>query len=881
MQTPPLRGRDDSLAAVRDLLRHGGALTFVGSAGIGRTAMLDAASEQATADGMTVLRADGAPAETDVPYAGLHALLRGSPGAASVLKRIEAGDAGLAVPAEVLRVLGEAAPVLCRVDDAHLMDRPTLDVLGFVARRCALDRAGPGIALLAASETPVGLGAERVLAPLDDADARDLLSTTLPGEVRDAVVAAACGHPLAIVEMAAALTPEQRAGTVPPSACPPRGGRLWRALAARVDGLPAATREVLLLPAAEPGLGVDALARATGTGPLAPAEAAGIVVVEDGRVRFRHPLHAPVVYALAPLDARRAAHRLLARVLRRDDDVLRRALHRAAALDAPDAELADDLERAALAARPFARPAELADVLERAGELTADHRVRAGRLAAAAGAAWTAGRTRRAERLLARSRALLPEGDTRAGLVHGNLELRGGFTVAAADELLSAATDLADRDRARAVRAHLRAAEAAYLGGDHRRYLAVAREAGALRRPDDPPSLRLMFDYLDGVAATFRGRHREAAGPLRRVLALTGRSSSPSALVWASVASLLLGEDARAVRLGERALDIARGQGAVAVVPQVMEFIVHARTWMGDHASAEAVAVEGLRLAEETGQPNTAVQHLSSLAMFAAIQGDADAVRARSRAASRLAAAHRVALVEARGALALAQLDLAAGRHARAVSRLRAAAWTAAGQGHLVVQVMATPQFVEAATRTGDEAEARAAVAVFERWAGSTGSPDRLALAARCRALLAAPAAKPELYRYALDLHQRGQADFERARTQLLYGGALRRQRRRGDAREHLHDALETFERLGARPWAEHARAELRASGEPVRSRDAAAAADLSPQQAQIARMAASGATNREIAARLYLSPRTVEHHLGKIFTRLGVRSRVELARLF
>jgi DNA-binding NarL/FixJ family response regulator len=428
-----------------------------------------------------------------------------------------------------------------------------------------------------------------------------------------------------------------------------------------------------------------------------------------------------------------------------------------------------------------------------------------------------------------------------AGLVRGNLELRGGLTVTARDELLAAAERLADRDRVQAVRTLMRAGEASYLAGDHRRYLAVARDAAALRRSDDPVSTQVMLEYLDGMSATFQGRHREAAGPLRRVLELTSSVDSPSILVWATVAGLLLGEDAQALKLS--------GQ-------------------------------EGLRLAEDTGQLNTAAQHLASLALVSAIQGDAETARVRSRAALKLAAAHRVGVVEARGAWALAYLDLAAGRHREAAARLRTAAWTGHGQGHLVIQVMATPQFVEAAVRIGEIAEAQAALAVFERWVSSTRSPDRLALAARCRALLTPQDEAEELYAEALDLHQQGECAFERARTQLLLGGALRRARHRRSSREHLHGALETFERLGTRSWADQARAELRASGESVRPRQHATTADLTPQQLQIARLAAAGATNREIAGRLYLSHRTVEHHLSKIFTKLEIRSRVELAKL-
>ncbi|MQY02812.1 LuxR C-terminal-related transcriptional regulator [Actinomadura macrotermitis] len=872
----PLRGRAAELAAVRHLIEAGrGALTFAGPCGIGKSALLEAAAGLAAEAGARVLWLRGHSAEAAVPYAGLHALLQPPASARPVLERLESGDVGpaLALPGAVLAALSADAPVVCCVDDAHLVDPASLDVLGFVVRRS-------GAVLVAASaeagDTPLG--------PLDGAAVAEIVGDLLPGPVpsmlRDGIVRAARGNPLAVVELVGALTPAQLAGTDPPPEHPPRQGRLWRGLAAALDGLSEPVLDALLLAAAEPGLMAGALPPEG----LEAAEAAGFLVVEDGRAGFRQPLLGPVVYERAPLARRRRAHRLLAGVFDDAGDVLRRAWHRAAAQDAPGPELAEELAQAAEAARPYVHPAELVRVLARAAELTGDHRVRAARLVAAARAAWSAGQPHRARVLLAGFCPPAADAGVQAGvgLVRGNLALRAGPAALARDELLAAAR-LMERDRAQAVRTLMRAGEAGYLAGDHRRYLAAARDAAALRRADDPASLQLMFEYLDGMAATFRGRHREAAGPLRRVLELAPAAGGPSVLVWASVAGQFLGEDARALRLARRALGMARDRGAAAAVPQIIEFLVHAHYWLGRYDEAAESAAEGLRLAEEAGQPNTAALHLSSLAMVSAIRGDAESARARSRAALRLAAAHGVGMVQARGAWALACLDLAAGRHAQAVAGLRATAWTGRGQGHLVVQVLATPQLVEAAARAGtaEAAGAREALAVYERWADSTGSPGRRALAARCRALLASPAESAELYLHALDLHQQAECDFERARTQLLFGGTLRRLRRRRDSREHLQQALETFDRLGARTWAQQARAELRAAGGSVGTGPADAARELTPQQLQIARLVAAGATNREIAARLYLSHRTVEHHLSKIFARLEVRSRVELARLF
>ncbi|MET7329005.1 hypothetical protein [Nonomuraea sp. NPDC005650] len=327
---------------------------------------------------------------------------------------------------------------------------------------------------------------------------------------------------------------------------------------------------------------------------------------------------------------------------------------------------------------------------------------------------------------------------TSAGGIRGSLELRLGETASACDELLTAAGSLLEHDRALAVRTLVRAAEASYLAGDNRRFVAVARQAAALRSPDDPADLRLMFDYLAGVSATFRGRHVEAAGPLRRVLELAPAVDSPSVLVWATVASLMLGEDGHAAELSARAIATARARGPISVVPQVLETMIHVQIWRGRYASVAEHAMEGLHLAREIGQLNSAAQHLGWLAVAAAVRGDAETCRIRSTAAIELADAHGVGMAGALGDWALGHLDLAAGRAASAADRLR----PRRRHDHVVVRIMATPNLVEAAVRAGDRERAAAALPALERWTGSMASPDRRALAARCHALLA-PSARP------------------------------------------------------------------------------------------------------------------------------------------
>ncbi|MEU6425710.1 AAA family ATPase [Microbispora sp. NPDC046973] len=914
-----LRGRDkesDALRALVDRARAGagGCLLLLGGPGAGKTALLDLAAAHAATgtpdeQGLLVLRTQGVRGETHLPYAGLHALLRpladrldaadaalptGSPLLAEALRTGAVAD-GLALPAALLRLLQTAGrPVLVCADDLQWLDAPSREAICFVARRTL---AAPVAVLLASAEPGTAPGdlPPLPLAPLDERASLqvldDLVAEGLPGDLRAALVRAARGNPLALAELAGALTDAHRKGSAPPPETPPRGGRLWRAYADRLRDLPADTADLVLLVAADPGVDAVTLVRAaesrSGLAALEAAETAGVVVESpDGGFDLADPILRHVAYAEASLARRRAAHRLLASLLDGgsggEHQRLRRAWHRAAALDGPPDRLAEDLVRA-LAAAPKAATAfpEPFRVLERAAELTGHGEAKAARLAAAARHAWQAGQPQRARSLLSRIDALAVGAEVRgrAELVRGSLELHAGKTDGACDTLLAAAERLLRTDREQAVRALVRAGEASYLAGDNRRFLAIARRAETLRRPGDDHVTRLALEYLAGMAATFRGRHREATASLRRVAEVTPSIGSPSALVWGGVANLLLGNGADALTLASRAVEVARAHGAVASMPQTLEILIQAQLWSGRYDAVAANAMDGLRLAQETGRATSGAQHLAWLAFTAAVAGDEETCALRAARAVELAAAHGVSVAEALGTLALAHLDVAANRHADAVHRLRTVARTG---DPLVVRVMATPLLVESAVRTGDIGQARDALVMLDRWADSTRDPDRLALAARCHALLAPPAEAAERFSQALELHRQGACAFETARTRLLYGGMLRRSRRPGAAREHLHGALETFERYGARLWSEHARAELRAAGESVRPSGSRSEAGrlLTAQQFQIAALVAEGATNREVAARLFISPRTVEHHLRNIFARLGVRSRVELARL-
>ncbi|WCH96060.1 LuxR C-terminal-related transcriptional regulator [Streptomyces moderatus] len=419
------------------------------------------------------------------------------------------------------------------------------------------------------------------------------------------------------------------------------------------------------------------------------------------------------------------------------------------------------------------------------------------------------------------------------------------------------------------------ATEAAIYTGDLRRLREAARVAGRLGV--EAPGT------LGGLVAAFDGRYADARDLLKSAAGRCGPGGDPTVLIHAAIAALLLGDHTRAVTATVSAATSARARGTPVTVPQAMEFRAYADFWTGRPRAGEAAATDALWQAHATGQDNGACHLQAALAMFAALTGDADVCRERAATARSYALARGLGLPAALAQWALAFLDLSSGRFAAAAARLRALAGFGPGHGHRAIRHLATPHYVEAAVRTGDTRVARVAHADYERWAGTVLSPDDLALSARCRALLAPGEDAVDHYRTALDLHSRGTRDFERARTELLFGSALRRLRRRTEARDRLHSALEAFDSFGAPHCATQARTELRALGTPAappRTAPDSPTTTLTAQQLLVARMAADGATNREIAVRLALSPRTIDHHLRGVFTRLGIRSRIELVRL-
>ncbi|WP_430523768.1 LuxR C-terminal-related transcriptional regulator [Streptomyces drozdowiczii] len=698
--------------------------------------------------------------------------------------------------------------------------------------------------------------------------------------MRGELLREAAGNPGLLTALTARLTPDQLTGRTPPPHPLPGGDEILAAHADRVGHLPAATRTLLLIAAAahahEPeGTGADlALVRraaASAAVPHTPGFTAHTLRQAGDRVHFDEPLMRRALLHRAPPDRRRAVHALLAGLLPPGYAAL---IQRACASPGPDAPLAAALEAAAAPPRPHA---DRATALAHAAALTRDGTARTARCAEAAEQYRLAGDPGRARTLLARAgRATGPAHHTR-----GLLALADGPAPDAHETLLTAAALLAPHDPGRARDALLGAAEAAWAAGDALGYL------DALTRIPADAADRDLAHYRDGMCAVLRGRTGAGHLLLRRCLDSGARDSG--ALLRAGAAGLVLGDLDAACRAGTRALAAVRASGADALLPQALEHLAYAELRAGRHARARAHALDGLRAARRTGRPNTAAHLHAVLALAASVEAGVRECAAHAGAALAGAAPHGLVQAETLATWASARADLAAGRPAEAAARLDPLVRPGPRRGHFATRMLAVPCYVEASVAAGRAAvrgggAVAEAVAEFAVWATRTTDPQVPAQLARCRALLAPDGEAAERYEEALAHHERAGGDFEQARTRLLFGSWLRRRRRTREAREPLRDALVGFERCGAPAWAARASGELRAAGAaveaPGRSGAGAPLAGLTPQQARIARCVAEGATNREVARRLSVSTRTVDHHLRNVFAALGVRSRTELAGL-
>jgi DNA-binding CsgD family transcriptional regulator len=905
-----LLGRDAERARIGALLEaarasRSGALVVRGEPGIGKTALLEDAREQST--DMQVLAARGVETESDLPFAGLHQLTRSALHLVERLPPPQAdglrGALGLADTGRgdrflisvacltLLSELAEGGPVLCLVDDAHWLDAPSSDALLFVARRLGAE----GIAMLFASretddvhfEAP-GVPAVE-LGPLDALSAAELVSRhagdAIAPPVQHVLVEQSGGNALALVELPVGLSRAQLAGEEPLPQTLPLTRDVERLFLERVGRLPAPTQRLLLVVAADDSGTLSTIMRAAARlgvpqNALAPAEQAGIVSVRGTSLELRHPLVRSAVYQRAASAERRAVHRALAEALDAELEQDQRAWHLAAAAPGPDSQVADKLAAAAERASHRSGHAAAASAYERAARLSIDDESKGTRLVAAATAAWDAGQPSRALALLEEASPVAADPRTRAQLEHvrGVVQFRCGGLLEAFDTLVGGIGIAASVDVRKALEMLFDAAHAAATAGDYDRVAEAGRRAAALPSTQDEVD-EVLVELLIGIGSLQRG---ESTHDLSRVLDAIARGDEfdePRWLIWASGGAQFVGDSALAAEFLRRAVSNARASGkrerlASALMSFVLDGLVQGRHSVLGEAS------EGLTLTREAGLENLTTLFLATHAWFAAVRGRREECRTYAAEASERARASGAGLGAALSDWALSISDLTIGQPAEAAARLDAMRAAPAGAGHPYIRLLSVPDLVEACARTGERQRAETAIAALEGFAEPEGPVWARALAARCRALLARGENAEAEFERALLLHAEADRAFDRARTALVYGEFLRRERRRIDARAQLRAALEVFEQLGAAAWAHRARVELRASGESARKRDPSTVDELTPQELQIARFVAEGLSNKEVAAQLFLSPRTIEYHLRHVFTKLGITSRTQLARL-
>jgi DNA-binding CsgD family transcriptional regulator/tetratricopeptide (TPR) repeat protein len=947
---PDLIGREAESAAIDAIIsgaladRVGAALLITGEPGIGKSALLR--SVITGTPSIRVLRIIGGAQGNSMPFAGLHGVLHPLRHLVHNLpavqrRAVEAalgvrdpdGHTALGLATGVFALLVEAAragALLVAVDDLQWLDAQSADALAFAARHLAAAPSTPQAVILLLTARPDPATAARLrgvpvleVVGLPPPACESLVTAVAGRAVSTTAAAELCaltgGNPAALAELSGALTAEQLAGHDPLPDPLPAGPALIARHASELARLPDTLRRLLLIAAVGRGLDAETILSATrlagiGMPVVEQAEAAGLLVFTANTVRFPRPVLAMVVPEYAGAAARRAAHAALAAALADPHEAERRAWHRAEACIGVDDHVADELEATAPRARQRGGHDAAAKALRRSAELTTDPDRRARRFAAAARDSWASGQPADAVAMLESADRYATSTPRRGEVValRGEIELRSGGAVDARLTLLNAA-GLLDNGMAVLDTLHA-AADCIWYSGDLAAITEVWRSAARLGPFPPNTRQRLSFDMLRGLVAMAEGRQAEGVGLLRSAATANDVLDDPRSLLRAGFAAQICGDDALAHAMARRAVVVVRATGAGVVLPTALARLVDTEIHTGAHAAAQRHAAEGLRTARQTGQVNVAGHLQAHLAVLAALRGDLDDCRRHAEPALELATANKIGLVRAMVSHAYALYDLSVGDPAGATERLRHIAGTGPGTGHPTIWMLTLPLRIEAAA-TRHPGPPRpgvlAVLSVFTDWADATGCGWAQALVSRSRALLADGPEAHKHFQEALRLHADDRRPFDQARTQLLFGQLLRRQRRRGEARIHLRDAAETFGQLSARLWEARARSELRAAGDdsgagegmhgsdrsgvaarpgggrPTGSRgtagrgpDGRTREPLTSQELAIVRLVAAGATNREVAARMYLSARTVEYHLRKVFAKLGVSSRVELSRL-
>jgi DNA-binding CsgD family transcriptional regulator len=874
-----------------------GVVVIRGEAGLGKTVLLQHAVGQAT--GFKVAQIAGIESEMELPFAGLHQLC------APMLSQIDMlpvpqldalsiafGLSSGAAPDPFLVALAtlslvaqtaEEQPLLCVVDDAQWLDAASAQILGFVARRLLAE----SIAIVFAVREPsdehelVGLS-ELCLTGLDDDDAHALLTAVLSGRldarVSDRIVAETRGNPLAILELSRWLTSAELAGgfALPDAIDVP--AQVEERYRQRIDQLPATTQQLMLLAAADPVGDTALLWRAAETLGLARESvqpAIGAELLEIGaQIRFRHPLVRSAVYRSASPAARREVHGALATATDPHIDPDRRAWHRAHAATAPDETVAAELIDSAGRAQRRGGAAAAAAFLERSVAFTVDPGERACRALTAAGAKFEAADFASAQSLLALADTgpinELGHAKVQAMRAQIAFDLRRGSDAPAL--LLSAARRFEALDVELARETYLEALlSAIYAAGLARGTDASAVASAALSAPLEGEPLTSRALLLRGLAMRLTEGHAAAASALRD--ALRAHRSEEQRLDWLSVAynitAMELWDDATWLELASGQVELARKTGTLILLPYALDYLAGFHVHAGDLSLAADLLAEArsldLGIRAET-LPYTALR-------LAAWRGQSSSV-------SRLVEAMRRGAHERGEGCAIAAADCSAAVLHNGLGQYelaRDAAQNAASGDEVVTSSWALYELIEAASRSGDDAIASEAMDRLAERTRASGTAWAKGTEARSRALVAGGEAVDTFCREAIDWLGRTRMAAHLARARLTYGEWLRREGRRVEAREQLRDAYGAFLSMGAGGFADRAGRELQATGEKVRKRRADTGDELTPQQLQVARLARDGRTNSEIAAELFLSPRTVEWHLRQVFGKLGIRSRTQL----
>jgi DNA-binding CsgD family transcriptional regulator len=895
---PRLRGRRRESAVLAELVDgvlagRSGALVVRGEEGVGKTALLEHALERAR--GCRIAQVSGVESEMELPFAGLHQLcqpmldrLDRLPAPQSEALAAAFGFSGRGAPDRflvglaalgLLSEVAEEQPLVCIIDDAHWLDRASAQALAFAARRLGAEAVAMVFAVREPRRELAGLP-ELVLEGLRDGDARALLLSVVNGRlderVSERIVAETRGNPLALLELPRGLTRAELAAGFGHPASAPVIGRIEESFLRRLEPLPDASRQLLLVAAAEPlgdplllwraaerlGLDVDA---------AAPLEAAGLLRL-GAHVRFRHPLVRSAVYRAATPEQRREAHRTLAEVTDPEREPDRMAWHHAQAAAGLDEDVAAELERSAGRARDRGGVAAAAAFLTQAAGLTADPRRRSVRALAAARADLEGGAPDEALNLLSTAEAgpLDELQRARADRLRAEIAFSQRRGSDAPALLLKAARRLEPLDVVAARETYLETIEAAiYAGrlGDHAREVA---RAAARAQPAPPGPERASDLLLEGYVALHTEGLAVAVPTLKRALHELRHERDVRWLVFGCRTAAELFDDESWYALGWRQHRLAVDAGALSMLPLALNFLsvaecVHA----GNLAAATALIEEMQSITPSTGSPDMAYGPLAVAAWRGHPEETAALLESAVQEANVRGEGRMLTLTE----YATAVLSNGLGDYAAALDAAR----RACAADEMIFTAHSLPELVEAAVHAGDRQLAAAAAERLSERACLSGTDWALGLDARSRALVAPDDVAEPLYEEALERLARCGAALHLARARLVYGEWLRRQGRRSDARAQLRIAHEICVAKGADAFAARAAHELHAAGESTRRSSPELTGALTAQEARIARLAREGQSNADIGAQVFISPRTVEYHLSKIFAKLGIESRRQL----